>query len=138
MGGLMTRSYVKKYAEGQPSYQLSLVVTINSPMYGMKGAEIGLKFSPIAIASWRDVASDSDYVERVHQWHWPKEIPYALIFSYLPGESDDGVVALSSQLSLSLQEEADYVIGFEAQHIGLLDEKVFLDRFNQILLGSYK
>ncbi len=105
MGGLMIRSFVMKHQQDQNEYQISLVITINSPLYGMDSATMGVK-SPIVIPVWRDIASNSDYVKRVHAWRWPKEIPYHLVFSFLPKKEGDGVVPLRSQLSLTLQDEA--------------------------------
>jgi hypothetical protein len=87
------------------------------------------------IPVWRDVASSSEYVNRVHSWTWPEEIPYHLVFSYLPNEGSDGVVPLESQLSLSLQDEAVRILGFEAQHAQILHDKAFIERVNRILEG---
>lgn len=135
MGGLMTRSFVMKHQESNANYELSMVMTINSPLYGMDSAASGVNRSPIVIPVWRDVASSSEYVNRVHSWTWPEEIPYHLVFSYLPNEGSDGVVPLESQLSLSLQDEAVRILGFEAQHAQILHDKAFIERFNRILEG---
>jgi len=132
MGGLMSRSFLMKQ-QVNPAFDVSLFMTINSPLYGIAGAASGVEFSPIVVPSWRDVASGSDYVKRVHKWKVPKTIPYYLIFSYLDGEVGDGVVPITSQLSLSLQDEAVKILGFNAQHAGVLKNKEFVRRFNQIL-----
>ena len=132
MGGLMSRSLLMKQ-QVKPSFDISLFVTINSPLYGMDGAASGVKHSPIVIPSWRDVASGSDYVTRVHDWRLPADIPYHLIFSYLKEEDGDGVVPLSSQLSQSLQDEAIKIYGFNAQHAGILKMPELATRLNQIL-----
>lgn len=132
MGGLMSRSLLMKQ-QVKPSFDISLFVTINSPLYGMDGAASGVKHSPIVIPSWRDVASGSDYVKRVHDWRLPADIPYHLIFSYLKEEDGDGVVPLSSQLSQSLQDEAIKIYGFNAQHAGILKMPELATRINKIL-----
>ena len=132
MGGLMCRSFLMKQ-QIEPAFEISLFVTINSPLYGMDSAASGVKHSPIVIPSWRDVATDSDYVRRVHEWQHPSRIPYHLFFSYLKGEDGDGVVSLSSQLSLSLQEEAVKIYGFNARHAGILKQPEFISRLNSIL-----
>ena len=133
MGGLMTRSLVMKHQSSQNSMNLAMVMTINSPLYGMDSAAKGVKSSPIVIPSWRDVARNSKFVETVHAWQWPKDIPYQMVFSYLPGEDGDGVVPLNSQLSQSLQQEAAHIQGFEAQHAGILSQQDFIAYFNQVL-----
>ena len=133
MGGLMIRSFVMKHQELKSPYKLSMVVTVNSPLYGMKSAEVGVNTSPIVVPAWRDVATGSDYIQRVHDWAWPKEIPYYLYFSYLPGESGDGVVPLVSQLSQSLQKEAVKIYGYQAGHASILRNKEFIQALNDVL-----
>ena len=133
MGGLMIRSFVMKQQEQHSPYKLSMVVTINSPLYGMESAEIGVNTSPIVVPAWRDVATGSDYIKRVHDWAWPKDIPYYLYFSYLPEESGDGVVPLVSQLSQSLQKEAVKIYGYQAGHASILKNKEFIQALNDTL-----
>lgn len=133
MGGLMSRSFLMKHQEQSPDYSISLYMTINSPLYGMQSATSGVESSPIIIPSWRDVAINSDYINKVHNWHVPSDTAYHLVFSYLPGEEGDGVVPMSSQLSLSLQEEASQIYGFQAQHAQILADGNFIKCFNKIL-----
>ena len=133
MGGLMSRSFLMKYEELSPEYKITKHITINSPLYGMASANSGVNYSPVVVPVWRDVASDSDYVKKVHQWKMPESIPYYLFFSYLSGEEGDGVVPLVSQLSLSLQDEAEAIVGFNAQHAGVLKDEDFIKRLNIML-----
>lgn len=133
MGGLMSRSFLMKHQAQAPDYSVSLYMTINSPLYGMQSATSGVESSPIIIPSWRDVAVNSDYIKRVHKWQIPSDTAYHLVFSFLPGEEGDGVVPLSSQLSLKLQEEATQIYGFQAQHAGVLKDEDFTKLFHQIL-----
>jgi len=137
MGGLMSRSFLMKHQEHAPDYGISLYMTINSPMYGMQSATSGVESSPIIIPSWRDIAINSDYIKRVHNWHVPGDTAYHLVFSYLPGEEGDGVVAMNSQLSLSLQEEASQIYGFQAQHAQILVDGDFIKHFNKILVKHH-
>ncbi|NRB38718.1 MAG: alpha/beta hydrolase [Pseudomonadales bacterium] len=133
MGGLMMRSFLMKHQGAEENYKISLLVTINSPLYGMDGAASGVEHSPIVIPAWRDVASGSDYVKRVHAWTLPQSIPYHLVFSYQADEEGDGVVPLRSQLSLSLQDEAVAIYGFNAQHAGILKDEEFVQRLQKII-----
>ncbi len=133
MGGLMTRSFVHKYEQANGAASLSLLVTVNSPLYGIDSAAIGVKTSPLVLPVWRDVATNSDYVQRVHAKAWPSGIPYHLIFSYQAGEEGDGVVPLRSQLSRSLQREARKIYGFNAEHSAILKDPDFIAQLNQIL-----
>jgi pimeloyl-ACP methyl ester carboxylesterase len=137
MGGLMTRSFMMKYVEGQSPYKIAVGVTINSPLQGIDSAIMGVKTSPIVVPVWRDIASNSEYVQKVNAWQWPKTIPYHLIFSYLPDEVGDGVVPLTSQLSLSLQDQATVVHGFQGEHTAVLADPEFGKRLLAIL-ASYR
>ena len=111
-------------------------MTINSPMMGIASANTGVKYSPITVPSWRDIVPESDFLKVIHTWSWPKKLPYHLVFSYLHGEGDDGVVDLESQISLKLQSEAKRIYGFNASHAGVLKQKNFLQQFNQVLARS--
>lgn len=138
MGGLVTRTFLREHAAAKTKFNVSLYVTINSPLYGMESAASGVKTSPIVIASWRDLATGSDYIKAAHEWKIPKEIPYHLFFSYLPGKEGDGVVPLSSQLSLSLQEEAVRIYGSQGSHAGVLAEPEFVERLTKVILNPNK
>lgn len=133
MGGLMSRSFLMKHEQQKAEFDVSFYMTINSPLYGMESAASGVNSSPIVIASWRDLAAGSDYIKKVHDWHMPSDIAYHLVFSYLSGSDGDGVVPMSSQLSLSLQDEATQIYGFQLQHAQILKEDDFIQRFNRIL-----
>jgi len=138
MGGLVTRTFLREHEKANTNFNVSLYVTINSPLYGMESAASGVESSPIVIASWRDLATNSDYIKAAHQWKVPETLPYHLFFSYLAGEEGDGVVPLSSQLSLSLQEEATKIYGSQASHAGILAKPDFIERLTTIMLSPAK
>jgi len=138
MGGLVTRTFLREHEKANTNFSVSLYVTINSPLYGMESAASGVESSPIVIASWRDLATGSDYIKAAHQWKVPETLPYHLFFSYLPGEEGDGVVPLSSQLSLSLQDEATKIYGSQASHAGILAKPDFIERLTAIMHSPAK
>lgn len=140
MGGLVTRSFVKKFTESFPdrAKSIRLVMTINSPMEGMPSAVSGVAISPIVVPSWRDIATGSEFLKNLHAWDWPEAIPYHLVFSYKTGNGDDGIVALQSQIPYKLQSESTRMHGFNNDHSGTLRDKQFLKLFNQILADSLK
>ena len=133
MGGLMSRGYIHKYTEHSPGYKIPLAMTINSPLMGMDSAAMGVKTSPLTVASWHDVASGSEFVRTAHATPWPEDIPYHLVFSFLEGEEGDGTVPLSSQLTRPLQREATQIHGFKAGHALVLKDEEFIAVFNEIL-----
>lgn len=136
MGGLLARSYIMKHADSESTVKIALSMTINSPMQGMGSAKSGVEYSPIIVPSWRDVAEDSEFIQKITVWTWPVDIPYHLVFSYESGEGDDGVVSLESQIPLKLQAEAEKIYGFNSSHAGVLQDRKFITRFNTILEDS--
>jgi len=138
MGGLVTRSFIKKYVEQYPeaAKNIGLVMTINSPMDGMASAASGIKHSPIVISSWRDVATGSEFLQDIHNWSWPPYLDYHLVFSYSKKENGDGVVSLQSQIPTKLQAEAVRMYGFSNSHAGILLDEQFFSLFNTILATS--
>ncbi len=138
MGGLVSRSFIKKNTSSKHPVKIKFYMTINSPQMGMDSAISGVKWSPIVIPVWRDMASNSEFIKDLHKWTLPKTIPYYLIFSFSPGEEGDGVVPMKSQLTAKLQAEAFDVYGFNATHTDLLKEKRFIKHFNKVMENTLK
>lgn len=136
MGGLISRDYLIQQQKIKSTFKTSAYITINSPMYGLDSAARGVEESPIVIASWRDLASNSDYVKSLHQWTMPESIPYHLFFTYLPGEDGDGNVPMSSQLSVSLQNEAKKIYATQGSHTGVLKDDKFIKRLIKVIESS--
>jgi uncharacterized protein (DUF2141 family) len=139
MGGLVTRSFVKKFLEHDPDNinRLRLVMTVNSPMAGMAAAASGVKYSPIIVPSWRDVEPGSDFLQKLDNWQWPRELPYHLVISYIDGESGDGVVPLQSQAQGRLQAEATRLYIYNDDHTGTINDPAFHLQLNSILLAAF-
>ena len=108
-------------------------MTINSPMAGMPAAASGIKHSPIVVPSWRDVEPGSEFLQVIHNWDWPKDIPYHLVVSFKDGESSDGVAPLQSQTPLKLQSESTRMYIFNNDHVGTLNDKKFIELFNKTI-----
>ena len=137
MGGLVARSFIMKHIESKSRVQIALSITINSPMKGMESAKSGVEYSPIVVPSWRDVAKDSEFIQKVTAWNLPEGIPYHLVFSYQSGEDGDGVVSLESQIPVGLQVEAEKIYGFNSGHASILQDEIFITRFNAILEETF-
>ncbi|HEX7374931.1 MAG TPA: alpha/beta fold hydrolase [Steroidobacteraceae bacterium] len=138
MGGLVTRSFVQKYAERFPGdlSALKLVVTINSPMSGMESASTGVQYSPIVIPSWQDVATGSPFLTDLDAHAWPPGVAYHLVFSYDGEKNGDGTVALASEIPLSLQTQATRLHGYAGTHVGTLSEPDFLSQLRNLLTAA--
>jgi pimeloyl-ACP methyl ester carboxylesterase/uncharacterized protein (DUF2141 family) len=135
MGGLVTRSFIKKCQEQHPmiAKKINFVMTVNSPMGGMSSAATGVNHSPIIVPAWIDVAPESAFLKDLHEWMWPDEIPYHLVFSFKTGDSSDGTVSLESQIPLRLQDESVRMYGFNNDHAGTLKDPDFISLFNELL-----
>ncbi len=135
MGGLVVRSFVKKYVERFPMREshIGLVMTVNSPMGGMASASSGVDLSPVVVPAWRDVATGSEFLRDLHEWDWPGQIPYYLVFSHEAESGDDGVVTVESQIPFKLQSEALRMYGFTNSHVGTLTDPSFITLFGEIL-----
>ena len=133
MGGLVARSFVRRYLQQYPnrSNYLAGMITINSPLSGMPSASYGA-VSPVVVQSWLDLVPGSQFLQTINNWNWPVDIPYYLIFSYGSGSSD-GVVPLEQQLPMKQQLEAARVYGFNNSHMGTLSDPGFIRLFNTIL-----
>ena len=133
MGGLVAHSFVRKYAERFPDRtgHIGLLMTVNSPMDGMASAASGVDLSPVVVPAWRDVATGSAFLEKLHGTTWPKQIPYHLVFSFQPGEGGDGVVSIESQIPRKLQRDAVRMYGFANTHVGTLDDPAFIEVFEK-------
>lgn len=135
MGGLISRSFVKKHIELDQNNidKIRMVMSINSPMNGMKSAASGVKNSPIVVPSWRDLAPNSQFLNEINSWNWPHTIPFHLVVSYEDGDSGDGVVPLQSQCSPKLQSEATRMYIYNNNHVGTLHNPEFIKNINSIL-----
>lgn len=138
MGGLVTHSFVKKYREQYPeiSQNLKFVMTINSSMGGMESAAAGVKHSPIVVPAWNDVTPSSTFLRTIHDWTWPKDIPFHLVFSFKNGSDGDGLVSLGSQIPYKTQVESTRMYGFNNDHVGTLNDPDLLVLFSKLLDDS--
>jgi pimeloyl-ACP methyl ester carboxylesterase len=137
MGGLVMRSFAKKYVEHSPErkHDICSAVTVNNPLGGMPSAQRGVDYSPIVVASWKDVATDSEFLNDLHTWDWPSEITCYLVYSYTLGGDSDGVASLSS-LPADTRWENTRIRGFENTHTGRLSDDAFIKLLDEILPTS--
>jgi len=132
MGGLVSRSFMKKYYERHPkkAKAIKVYMTINSPMLGISALS-GMESYPLLVSVWLDLPPNSKFIQGIHSWTIPRTTKYYLFFSYLEDEDDDGVVAIHSQLPYNLQKEARRIYGFNTNHVGPLNE----DKLINIISG---
>jgi pimeloyl-ACP methyl ester carboxylesterase len=144
MGGLVSRSAINQWMESvgaQRAVKLDAFITISTPWGGHAGAAMGVEHAPTEIPlvpSWYDLTPGSDFLKGLFKTTLPPECRYYLFFSYeghsaLVGGTNDGTVAVSSELMLEAQEQAVKMYGFPENHDSILLSKDVSERLNSIL-----
>jgi pimeloyl-ACP methyl ester carboxylesterase len=120
MGGLVVRDALSRCTGATKEAKTKLLITIASPMGGHPDAKAGAS-APVVIPSWRNLAPDSDFMQRMYRRELPDELEYHLLYAYVKlGHNSDGVVPLASQLDSRAQKEAAAQYGFNDSHEGIL------------------
>jgi len=139
MGGLVALSAIYKLSEtGLPSY-LKMFCSFSTPYGGSDPARYWETKAPIIAPAWRDIATESDFLQDITRRSFPQKLPFYLFFTYKDPstiknrESGDGVITLRSQLAPSLQAAAIKIIGFDETHMGILHSEAARISFLQFL-----
>jgi len=107
---------------------IKLFVSLSAPWSGVESAKVGAQKSPIKVAAWRDIATDSYFISSLYESKLPESIRHYLLFGY-QGKSNsldhtnDGVVTLKSMLDSRAQQEAIRVYGFNESHSSILESQ---------------
>ena len=147
MGGLVSRGFLLHHSEVTGEAYLPLFVSISTPWGGHAAAQTGIDHAPEVIYSWIDVAPGSEYLRHIFFWdpetlerrrRLPDHVSHHLIFGFkrnalLPGDCDDQVVTVASQLRLEAQDEAATVFGLDADHTEILRRPEIFELLNTIL-----
>ena len=145
MGGLVARSFILQHAETRWDHLVSVFVSIASPWDGHPAAWWGVDYAPRPISVWYDMAPGSEFLTRLFYRNvnekserrmLPVDSAYHLIFGFLPTESDDGAISLSSQLRWEAQEEAVHCYGVSESHVNILKSPRTSKLLNRILANS--
>jgi len=132
MGGLVALSALNQVClDGSPPY-LKGYVSFNSPYGGVEAAKMA-ETMPVVVPSWADIATGSPFLERLYQGNALKNIPFYLFFGYKTGDSSDGTITLQSQLEPKIHLAAFKSYGFNATHVGILNNEESRKVFNGIL-----
>lgn len=115
MGGLVARGFVQRHAENARPARIALFVTLATPWGGHRGAEIGVRTSPVVVQVWHDMAPGSEYQRSLYAAPLPAGLQHHLLFTY-----NDETVTMASQLLPQAQREAARLYGFNETHMGVL------------------
>ncbi|MBO9515690.1 MAG: alpha/beta fold hydrolase [Variovorax sp.] len=133
MGGLVARGALNVALREGREPPVHHVVTISTPWLGQEGARwagIGPTRVP---GSWLDMTPGSPFLSELTVDRRPPEIRYTLFFGYggrrwFPPGNNDGTVSLRSVLPPEIQSRANFVFGFDADHIGILSSDLMIDK----------
>ena len=123
MGALVTRSLLIRSPKSFP--YINLFISLSAPWGGVESAKIGAQKSPVKVASWRDIATDSYFISSLYAHRLPATVSHYLLFGYQDKQKSlhpngDGVVTLKSMLDRRAQIEAKQVYGFNENHASIL------------------
>jgi len=142
MGGLVARSFILRHTETERDNRIPLFVSIASPWDGHKAARLGVNYAPNPIRVWYDLAPGSEFLTRLFytgkdtgstRRFLPATTTYHLIFAFLPTESGDGTISLTSQLRWEAQQEAAHLYGISQSHAGVLTAPRTAELLNRLL-----
>lgn len=133
MGGLVSLAALNELCrDGVPPY-LRGYVSFNSPYGGVESAQKAVENAPAVLPAWRDVAPGSPFLQNLYRGAAAREVPFYLFFGYETGNSSDGTITLQSQLEQRIQFAASKTYGFNASHVGILNDDQVRQTFIRIL-----
>ena len=136
MGALVTRSLLIHPQKSFP--YIKLFVSLSAPWGGVESAKVGAQRSPLKVASWRDIATDSYFITSLYEHSLPETVRHYLLFGYRSNgipvyQDNDGVVTLKSMLDSRAQQEATRVYGFDENHQSILKSPDTIAFFGNIV-----
>ncbi len=133
MGGLVSLAALNELCRNNAPNYLKGYISFNSPYGGVETAKKAVEQAPAVVAAWRDVAPGSSFLERLYQGSATQNIPFHLFFGYTTGDSSDGTITLQSQLEQKIQFAAHKSYGFNASHVGILNDNQARQTFYRVL-----
>jgi len=141
MGGLVARSFINRAGTDATGGILRVFLTISTPWAGEKAAKLGINNSPVYVASWEDMAPDSQFLDGLYQKKIPPQVNFYIFFSYggnkrMHWDANDGTVTLQSQLDPRAKSSASRIDGFYENHTGILHSGEAGAKFEQLLAAE--
>ncbi|MEZ9545508.1 MULTISPECIES: lipase family alpha/beta hydrolase [Vibrio] len=141
MGGLIVTNSIRQCRIGQLCDFVSSVTTISSPFGGVESAKQGVEYSPVVMPAWVDLNPEGKFIADLFIDNNKIQIPHFLAFGYNSGElfntsSNDGVISLSSQLSRPAQLNAEQILGYDENHLSILDNDDLFEDVSEFWLRA--
>jgi uncharacterized alpha/beta hydrolase family protein len=141
MGGLIVRRALNILSQSDVRIPSTTYISLCTPYGGNEEADDGLKNAPVKIESWKELASKSDFIDKLNKDKLDKNIRFHLIFGYKmesnASESSDGTIVLKSQLHYPAQKIASTFTGFNETHKSILSSTDVFEKINSILNNKH-
>lgn len=126
MGGLVSRSYLNSCSKNGNCSYLRTYTSLSSPFGGDSAAQSGLTFAPEPIPVWHSMVPGGRFLSTLFSETLPNTLSHQLLFGYrntsfVRTNSSDGTISLTSQLRREAQLQASRVIGYDEDHMSILD-----------------
>ncbi len=134
MGGLVAREALNKYKGAEKENKATLFVSIASPFGGHPSAALGEKSGLMKLPVWADLNPNNQFIKKLYRKPLPDFLQHHLFYAYKNDklfkffENSDGVVPLSSQLHLEVQQQSNHKFGFNDNHVDILKNKDMIFR----------
>jgi hypothetical protein len=142
MGGLVSRSFLIKNVLEDRNRYVTRFVSISTPWGGHEAAAMGVHFSPAVVPSWRDMVAGSEFQKAILSKPLRGYVDHLLLYGthssnslVLPHEND-GTVSVASQLAPAARADAVQVVGFDADHMGILSLPEVVHTVEAFLAGE--
>lgn len=141
MGGLIVANSIRQCRIGQLCDFVSSMTTISSPFGGVASAKQGIEYSPVVMPAWVDLNPEGKFIADLFSNNDKNHTPHFLAFGYNSGElfntkSNDGVINLSSQLSRPAQLHASQILGYNENHLSILDNDDLFEDLSEFWLRA--
>jgi hypothetical protein len=142
MGGLVSRAFLIKNVLEDENRYITRFVSISTPWGGHEAASMGVHFSPAVVPSWRDMVSGSEFQKAILSKPLRGSVDHLLLYgthssvSFVLPHENDGTVSVASQLAPAARADAVEVIGFDADHVGILSLPEVVSFVEAFLAGS--
>jgi pimeloyl-ACP methyl ester carboxylesterase len=135
MGGLVSRSALVQ--QDSLNRSVKLFISISTPWNGEQRARTGVEHSPAVIPSWKDMEPDSPFIRDVFSVKLPNTMRYFLFFGHKGGgslfrQNNDSTVTLESMLDPRAQADALKVMGFNEDHVSILNSPEVIAQYKTI------
>lgn len=138
MGGLVARRFILQNDDAGGQKYVRLFVSLSSPWGGMDSAALGVRYAPVAMPSWIDLAPGSGFLSDLYRNRLPPNVSFYLFYGAQGGAGvalpeDDGTLTVATQRDPRVSAEAIEVLGFDADHMAIINSRAVFDEFERVI-----